>query len=152
MHKTVIQIDYSDICKDYNTVYLDRDNNDRETTACMQKVLAWTRALLSDIVDRFGYGIYYLNSAEAAEVSDVASKRFLFYSLEKGITVQNFVFQNAPVAYESLTSWEMDDEEGMLVHNDEDGEGIFIHLTEDSELHRWIVKTLEHLLPDETSA
>lgn len=151
MRHTVIQIDYSDICVDYNTVYLDRDNTDPETLGCMRKAMAWTRAFLEELAARFGFGFYYMNSGGAAAIDDIASRRFLFFSLEKGITVQHFVFRHAPAAFDSLQAWENGDEEGMLVHNDEDGEGIFLRLAEGSELHRWVRERLA-ALPSHGSA
>jgi hypothetical protein len=146
MNKTVLSIDFSDICKDYNTVYLDRDNPDRETTRCMRKVMEWTRELLTGLADTFGYTLYHLNAPQSAEIDDVAAKRFLFYSLEKGITVQCFTLDGAPRAYASVAAWEAANDTGVLIRNDEDGETLFLHVTEGSEPHRWLSETVERML------
>ena len=57
MKKIGIAVDYSNICKDYNTVYLDRDNTDPATTKCMKQVLAWTKGFISEILENFEYKI-----------------------------------------------------------------------------------------------
>jgi len=141
--KTVgIGIDYSNICKDYNTAYLDRDNKDPDTSRCMNQVLTWTRGLLTDLCDRFGYGIYFLHSDAAVTIDDVASNRFLFYSLEKEITLQSFVAQKAYRPYGSLAAWEKEHGEGILIQNDEDGQSIYIFCEEGSDVHRWLTEKL----------
>ncbi|MDQ7060323.1 MAG: hypothetical protein Q9M43_04060 [Sulfurimonas sp.] len=37
MKKIGLIVDYSNICTDYNTAYLDRDNLDPDTSKCMKK-------------------------------------------------------------------------------------------------------------------
>ena len=86
-----IGIDYSNICKDYNTSYLDRDNTDPDTKKCMKKVMTWTKEFVSQLLEEFDYKLYNLSSTTPVKIDDVASKRFLFYSLEKEIVMQSYV-------------------------------------------------------------
>lgn len=149
MNITGLGIDYSNICKEYNTAYLDRDNKDPETSKCMKQVLEWTKTFLSELLDAFGYRMHPLNSAAPVKIDEVASKRFLFYSLEKAITLQSFVAQKEPVAYESLTAWEKRGCDGVLIQNDEDGEGLYLFVNENSEALQWITEKLENFSLDE---
>lgn len=146
-----IGIDYSNICKNYNTMYLDRDNDDPETVACMKAVLAWTRAFFSDLLAHFNYSIYMLNSASKVSIDEVASKRFLFYSLEKEITMQSFVIQKEHTkSYDNQNLWIAEAKEGsMLVNNDEEGAGLYICLIKDSVEHLWIKERLKDFSLDE---
>ena len=144
-----IGIDYSNICKDYNTVYLDRDNNDPETSKCMKKVLAWTKEFLSEFLDKFEYKIHNLSSSTLVDIDDIASKRFLFYSLEKEITLQSYVIHKEYMQYENLTAWELENNDSILVQNEEDGGGVFVFLNENSKEHQWIMDRLKHLSLDE---
>ena len=142
MKKIGIGIDYSNICKDYNTSYLDRDNTDPATKKCMKEVMTWTKGFLSELIENFEYNMYQLHSANLVKIDDIASKRFLFYSLEKEITVQQYVLQNEYVQYDSLAAWNTADSNGILIHNDEDGEGIYLYVNENSKEHQWITDTL----------
>ena len=143
MKKISIDIDYSNICKDYNTSYLDRDNTDPGTKKCMKNVVRWTNEFISEFLENFGYKIYKLQSDVPAEIEEVASNRFLFYSLEKEITLQSFVLQKEYVKYESLEDYKTTDNEGILIKNDEDGEGIYIYLDEGSKEHDWVTHRLK---------
>lgn len=143
MKKIGIGIDYSNICKDYNTAYLDRDNKDPATTKCMREVLAWANGFLSDFLEQFGYNMYHLHSSSPVKIEEIASKRFLFYSLEKEITLQSYVLQKAYVEYASIFAWENGNNEGILIQNDEDGEGIYLYMVENSKEHQWIVEKLK---------
>jgi hypothetical protein len=149
MKKIGIGIDYSNICKDYNTSYLDRDNTDPATSKCMREVLAWTQGFLSELLESFGYKIHHLHSSTPVKIDDVASKRFLFYSLEKEITLQSYVIQKEYVEYESLTAWELDTNDSILIQNDEDGEGIYLYLNENSREHQWIINKLKNFSLDD---
>jgi hypothetical protein len=149
MKKIGIGIDYSNICKDYNTSYLDRDNTDPATSKCMKQVLQWTQDFLSELLENFGYKIHHLHSSIPVKVEDVASKRFLFYSLEKAITLQSYVIQNEYVEYESLAAWETENNEGILVQNDEDGEGIYLYFNENSREYQWITDRLKNFSLDD---
>jgi hypothetical protein len=149
MKKVGIGIDYSNICKDYNTSYLDRDNTDPATKKCMKQVLAWTQDFLSEFLESFGYQIHHLHSSTPVKVEDVASKRFLFYSLEKEITLQSYVIQKEYVEYESLAAWEMQNIEGILIQNDDDGEGIYLYVNENSIEYQWITEKLKDLSLDD---
>jgi len=151
MKTTGIGIDYSNICRDYNTMYLDRDNKDPDTTRCMAQVLAWTRDFLTALAARFGYGIYRLNSPEPVGIDEVASKRFLFYSLEKEITLQSYVLGETYRAYANAAAWEAERTEGMLIQNDEEGAGVYLYVEADSELYRWVVDTLKDFTLDEVT-
>ncbi len=143
MKKTGIGIDYSNICKDYNTSYLDRDNTDPATTKCMREVLIWMQGFLSELLEEFGYNMYHLHSPTAVKIEDIASKRFLFYSLEKEITLQSYVLQKEYIQYESLAAWEANTNDSVLIQNDEDGEGIFLYFDEDSAIHQWTLNKLQ---------
>ena len=148
--KTIgISIDYSNICKDYNTSYLDRDNTDPATKKCMKEVLTWSQKFFAELLENFGYKIYHLHSATPVKVDDIASKRFLFYSLEKEITLQSYVIQKEYVEYESLAAWENENNEGILIKNDEDGEGIYLYLNQNSKEHQWITDNLKNFSLDD---
>ena len=149
MKKVGIGIDYSNICKDYNTSYLDRDNKDPATTKCMKQVLTWTQGFLSELLEHFGYTIHHLHSATPVKIEDVASKRFLFYSLEKEITLQSYVIQKSYVEYGSLSAWELESQESILIQNEEDGGGIFLYFNENSPEHQWILDKLKAFSLDE---
>ena len=149
MKKIGIGIDYSNICKDYNTAYLDRDNKDPQTSKCMKAVVEFTRELISDLMEKFGYNIYKLNADVSVKIDEVASNRFLFYSLEKAITLQSYVIQKEYTAYESLTAWEEESSEGILIQNDEDGEGIYLYMNENAPEYHWLLEKLNALSLDE---
>lgn len=149
MKKVGIGIDYSNICQDYNTSYLDRDNTDPATKKCMKQVLTWSQTFLSDFLENFGYAMFHLHSSTSVKVDDIASKRFLFYSLEKEITLQSYVLQKEYVQYESLAAWELENTEGVLIQNDEDGEGIYLYFNENSREHQWITKRLKDISLEE---
>jgi len=149
MNKTGIGIDYSNICTDYNTAYLDRDNKDPKTSKCMKSVVAWTHEFLTELLEHFGYSIYRLSSSVPVKRDEVASNRFLFFSLEKGITLQSYVVQKEYVEYESLSSWAEENREGLLIQNDEDGEGIYLYFDENSPVQQWVTKRLEAFSLDE---
>lgn len=149
MKKIGIGIDYSNICKDYNTVYLDRDNKDPATSKCMNAVLTWTKGFVSEFSECFEYKIYNFNSFSSVTIDDIASKRFLFYSLEKEITLQNYLMQKENKEYESLASWELDNNDSVLIKNDEDGGGIYFFVNENSSAHQWIINKLNDFSLDE---
>lgn len=148
--KTIgLGLDYSNICKDYNTVYLDRDNDDPETTACMKKVLKWFDAFLSKLLDNFGYNIYRLNQDSPVELSEIVKKRFFFYSLEKEIIAQTFILQKGAVSYGSLGDWAKNSEDSLVIQNDEEGEGVYFYFKENSKVHEWLVAKLSDCTLDE---
>jgi hypothetical protein len=148
MNKTGIGIDYSNICKNYNTSYLDRDNKDPDTSKCMKAVVAWTHGFLSELCEHFGYEIFRLNSSVPVTLEEVASNRFLFFSLEKGITLQSYVIQKEYVEYDALSTWGQQSD-GILIQNDEDGEGVYLYLVKESDAYRWIKEKLEEFSLDE---
>ena len=149
MKKIGIGIDYSNICKDYNTSYLDRDNTDPATKKCMKQVLTWVNGFLSELLENFEYRLHNLSSSTQVKVDDVASKRFLFYSLEKEITLQSYVIQKEYVEYASLTVWENENNQGILIQNDEDGEGIYLYMDENSKEYQWLIDRLKEFSLDE---
>ena len=151
MQKAGIGIDYSNICKDYNTAYLDRDNKDPHTSKCMKAVVAFTKELLSEFLANFGYEIYKLHTDVPVKIDEVASNRFLFYSLEKAITLQSYVMQKEFKAYDSLSAWENESKEGLLIQNDEDGEGIYLYVNENSKEYQWLTEKLKGISLDEVS-
>lgn len=144
MKKIGIGIDYSNICKDYNTMYLDRDNTDKETIVCMTQVIEWLKTLLGEMVETFNYRIYRMNQDTPVAIEDVAHRRFLFYSLEKEMLMQTFVVQSTPTAYDTLTKWAEITQDGMLIQNDAEGEGLYFYLEENSSLHHWLKEKLKH--------
>lgn len=149
MNKIGIGIDYNNICKDYNTVYLDRDNNDPATVGCMNKVMEWLRPFLSELIADRGYEIYRMNNSDALKLDEIVQKRFLFFSLEKEITLQSFVLETKATHYESLAQWAETSEEGLLVQNDEEGEGIYFYFSENSKVHQWLTENLKAFSLDE---
>lgn len=149
MKKIGLAIDYSDICTDYNTAYLDRDNLDPATKKCMKQVLAWSKTFLTELLDHFDYNVYNLSSEVPVKIEDVSSKRFLFYSLEKEITLQSFVMQKSFVQYDSLSAWEAEVNETILVQNDEDGGCISFFTNEGSPVLPWITEKLQGFTLDD---
>ena len=149
MSKIGIGVDYSNICKDYNTVYLDRDNTDPATKKCMKQVLSWTQEFLSELLEKFDFKLHNLNSSVAVNLEDVASKRFLFYSLEKEITLQSYVIQKDFVLYDSLSAWELDTNETILLQNEEDGGSIIFYMDKDSKVYEWMIERLKNFSLDE---
>lgn len=143
MKKIGLSIDYSDICKDYNTSYLDRDNLDPATKKCMTQVLSWSKGFLSEILENFEYNLYNLSSTIPVKIVDVASKRFLFYSLEKEITLQSYVINKDYKEYDSLAAWESEDNESILIQNDEDGGCVYVFFNENSNVGPWISTRLK---------
>lgn len=149
MKKIGIGIDYSNICKDYNTSYLDRDNTDPATSKCMKQVLEWSKGFLSELIENFEYKIYQIHSETPVEIEDIASKRFLFYSLEKEITLQDYVLQKEYVQYDNSTAWAMQNNDSVLIQNDEDGSGLYFFMNENSSVHQWITNKLKDFSLDE---
>ena len=144
-----IGIDYSNICTDYNTSYLDRDNTDPDTKKCMKKVMAWTKEFVSELLEEFEYKLYNLSSTTSLKIDDVASKRFLFYSLEKEIVLQSYVLDREYVEYKNLTAWESDNKSSLLIRNDEDGGSIYFYVDKNPEVRKWIEEKLEKFSLDE---
>lgn len=149
MKKVGIGVDYSNICKDYNTVYLDRDNTDPATKKCMKSVMLWCNDFLSALLDAFGYSIHNLSSSVAVSVDDVASKRFLFYSLEKEITLQSYVIQKEYREFAGVAAWEEEADESILVQNDADGGSVYFFVNEGSKEQAWIGERLSGFSLDE---
>ena len=149
MKITGIAIDYSNICKEYNTVYLDRDNTDMATFRCMKQVSDWTHKFISELLKNFKLNVYNLSSSSTATIDDIASKRFLFYSLEKEITLQSYVLNNEYIYYENLASWGNESSNSVVVKNDEDGGAIYLFLDENSKIYQWIIDNLKDFTLDE---
>ncbi|MDF1880135.1 hypothetical protein JHD50_02260 [Sulfurimonas sp. MAG313] len=143
MKKIGLSIDYSDICKDYNTSYLDRDNLDPATKKCMKQVLLWSEDFLVELLDNYGSKLHHLSSDVPVSIDKVSSKRFLFYSLEKEITLQSYVIQKDYKQYESLSAWEAETSDTILIQNDEDGGCVYVFFNEDSTVKEWISTKLK---------
>jgi hypothetical protein len=146
--KIGIGIDFSNICKDYNTVYLDRDNDDPETIACMKRVLQWYNAFFLELLEYFDYKIYRMNQDSSIELSEIVNKRFFFYSLEKEILAQTFVMQKEDIAYNGVNNWGKNATDSLMIQNDEEGEAIYFYMEENSDIHRWIINKLSNFTLD----
>ncbi|MCF6245412.1 MAG: hypothetical protein L3J43_10310 [Sulfurovum sp.] len=140
MNKIGLSLDYSNICKDYNTVYLDRDNTDRETFECMNKVMEWFKPLLLELLEEFKYNLYRLNQEKKLKPEEIVQKRFFFYSLEKEIIAQTFILKSDDIVYESLADWAVSDTQNILIQNDDEGEGLYFYFTENSTIHHWLLE------------
>lgn len=149
MNKIGIGVDYSNICKDYNTSYLDRDNKDPATSKCMKQVLEWTQEFLSELIKNFDFKMYQLHSEIPLKIDDIASKRFLFYSLEKEIMLQDYILQKEYVQYDNSTAWAEQNNDSVLIQNDEDGSGLYFFMEANSSMHQWMLNKLQHFSLDE---
>ena len=147
--KIGISVDYSNICKDYNTSYLDRDNLDPATKKCMKQVLLWSSEFLAELLEHFKFDLHNLSSQTPVKLSDVSSKRFLFYSLEKEITLQSYVLHNEYTQYDSLAAWESDDKDSIMIQNDEDGGCVYFFFNEGSKVGNWIRESLKDFSLDD---
>jgi hypothetical protein len=144
-----IGVDYSNICKDYNTAYLDRDNKDPATKKCMMSIVDWCSGFLTRLTEKFGYNLYNLINDDAVAIKEIASNRFLFYSLEKEIMLQSFVADKSYKVCNNDADWKVQNKEGLLIKNDEEGEGIYLLCIENSELHKWLKEDLKEFTLDE---
>ena len=142
MKKIGIGIDYSNICKDYNTMYLDRDNTDPATKNCMKKAMKWIEEFLSSLIQTFNYEIYRLNNSTSLDIEEIARKRFMFYSLEKEMLAQNFILQSKYTSYATLGAWGEANEDSLMIKNDDEGEGLYFYANENSAVHTWILEKL----------
>ena len=151
MNKIGLGLDFNNICTDYNTVYLDRDNVDPQTISCMKKVVKWLDGFLTEMMEEFDYSIYRMHHEPALKSGEIASKRFLFYSLEKELTAQTFILEKENSHYTHLSEWASKSTESLVIQNDEagEGEGIFFYMTENSKIHVWILERLKDLSLDE---
>ncbi len=149
MSKIGLGLDFSNICKDYNTVYLDRDNDDPATIGCMKKALQWFDTFFSQLQESFDYKLYRMNQDTAVELSEMVKKRFFFYSLEKEILAQTFIMQKKGIAYSTLADWGEHAKDSLMIQNDEEGEGIYFYMEKNSDIHKWIVDELSHCTLDE---
>lgn len=144
-----IGIDYSNICKDYNTAYLDRDNKDPATAQCMRKIVAWLNELLGKIIEEFNFKVYRINNKPEVPLNELVSNRFLFYSLEKEITLQTYVLHHEDNYYETLSQWAKESQESLLIQNDDEGEGIYFFVPKDSKIHQSVLEKLQGYSLDE---
>jgi hypothetical protein len=149
MKKIGLGLDYNNICKDYNTVYLDRDNNDMATTQCMKNVMDWFNSFLPELMQKFDYKLYRMNQDTVVPLKEIVKKRFFFYSLEKEIITQTFVLQQEAIAYSSLSEWSVKSENSLLIQNDDEGEGVYFYFLENSEVHKWLLEKLSDFSLDE---
>ena len=144
-----IGIDYSNICKDYNTAYLDRDNKDPATVQCMRKILAWLDELLGEVIEKFDFKVYRPNNKPEVPLNELVSKRFLFYSLGKEITLQTYILHNENTYYATLPQWADESKESLLIQNVDEGEGIHFFMPKDSKIHQWLLERLKGFSLDE---
>jgi protein-arginine kinase len=135
-------LDHSNICTDYNTVYLDRDNNDPATVKCMTKVLKFYEAFFNELSSHFAYALYRMNHQDQVAQKEMVKKRFFFYSLEKEITMQSFLLQKESKVYNSIDAWAQEVNNSLLIQNDEEGEGVYFYCEEDSPIHIWLKEKL----------
>lgn len=135
-------LDHSNICTDYNTVYLDRDNNDPATVKCMTKVLKFYEAFFSELTETFSYSLYRMSHEEKVAQKEMVKKRFFFYSLEKEITMQSFLLQAESKVYSTVDIWSQEENNSLLIQNDEEGEGIYFYCEENSPIHTWLKEKL----------
>lgn len=142
MKKIGLGLDYNNICKNYNTVYLDRDNDDRATVTCMKEVLVWSKALFSELLEAFEYNLYRMNYDIPLDLGEIVQKRFFFYSLEKEIIAQTFILQKDNKIYGSLKDWSSQESEGVVIQNDDEGEGMYLYCNEGSAVHQWLMERL----------
>jgi hypothetical protein len=149
MKKIGLGLDYNNICKDYNTVYLDRDNNDPAPVKCMTSVLDWFKEFFTDFMQTFDYELYRLNQPSSIVLKEMVKKRFFFYSLEKEILAQTFVLQKESMKYNSLSEWAKEGQNSLLIQNDDEGEGVYFYFIENSEVHKWILVKLSDYSLDE---
>ncbi len=149
MKKIGLGLDYSNICKDYNTVYLDRDNDDPATMKCIRSILGWLDEFLAEMIEAFDLKAYRLNHTPPVKVAEIVSKRFLFYSLEKEITLQSYVLHNENNSYNTLAQWAKESHNSLLVKNDEEGEGLYFFVEENSPIHLWLLEKLKDFSLDE---
>jgi hypothetical protein len=143
-HTAAIEIDYAEICKEYNTAYLDRDNKDPATSKCMHDVKKTLLDLFEEFLEKFPYKIYRLNGTTTTH-DEIVSNRFLFYSLEKEITLQSFVIHTTSQAFSSQQEWIDTTDGGILIQNDEDGGCLYIYAHQDSPEQKWITQRLHNL-------
>lgn len=149
MQKVGLGLDYSNLCKGYNTVYLDRDNDDRETIACMDTVMKWFKVFLSEFLERFESEVYRMNQASAVGLGEIVQRRFFFYSLEKEMILQTFILQQEDYLYDSWNEWLEAGQNTLLIKNDDEGEGVYFYCEKDSEIHRWLLDRLAGYSLDE---
>lgn len=149
MNKIGLGLDYNNICKDYNTVYLDRDNTDPATTQCMNKVMGWFNIFLPELMEEFDYKLYRMTQDKIVPLKEIVKKRFFFYSLEKEILAQTFIFQKESIVFSSLSEWSTHGEDSLLIQNDDEGEGVYFYFVENSELHKWLLEKLSNYSVDE---
>lgn len=143
MKKIGLGVDYSNICKNYNTAYLDRDNKDPATAKCMKSVVAWMEGILGASKAQFSYDLFKLSNDVTVPMDEVASNRFLFYSLEKEIMLQSYVLAPQYTHFDNATDWVNKADEGFLIQNDEDGEGVYFYFNEGSIEEAWLKEQLE---------
>ena len=144
MEKVCFEINFANICKDYNTAYLDRDNKDPDTMKCMQNVRNYVRELLNSILQEFGFKIYNLNSCFETSIDELASNRFLFYSLEKEITLQSFLIDLKCKPYSTLEDWIKCSNSGIVIKNDEDGGLIYLYVIKNSKEYEFLSKIINN--------
>jgi len=107
------------------------------------------KEFFTDFMQTFEYELYRLGQPKPLVLSEIVKKRFFFYSLEKEILAQTFVFQKETMAYNGLSEWSNNGENSLLVQNDDEGEGVVFYFIENSEVHKWLIQKLSDCSLDE---
>ncbi len=149
MKKIGLSLDFNNICKEYNTVYLDRDNTDRETMQCMRQVMEWFSPFMLELMQHFDFKLYRFDNSSSLALSEMVRKRFFFYSLEKEIIAQTFILQKSFTAYESLKAWGESDDESLIIQNDAEGGAVYFYCNENGAIHHWLKERLKEFSIDE---
>ena len=139
-----ITIDYAQLCPKFNTTYLDRDNTDPKTVACMHAITNYFDILLSTLKERFGLQLYRMGHDQTLSNKELCTNRFLFYSLEKEITKQSFILSALFVPIHHTDAWQKIKDAPLLITNDAMGEAIYIYLDDNSKAGEWLLHELKN--------
>lgn len=123
-------IDY-DLFRDGTDTYPYLENNDTETKSCKLKIKMWLKVFLQEI-KRLGYVYAYsIENRKTIKIDDLIHQdEFLFYSYEKGTSVDFFILNKYETIYNSRDDWEQDPQ-GILLMNDHDGLGLCFFMEKD---------------------
>ena len=138
-----ITIDYALLCPDFNTTYLDRDNTDPKTVACMHAIIDFFDELLDELKSCFDLSLYRVGHNEPQPNSALCTNRFLFYSLEKEITKQNFLLSKPFQPIDGIDDFFEKGIEGVFVTNDKMGEATYLYVDDSNKIGRWLLERLE---------
>jgi len=108
----------------------------------MNKVMGWFNIFLPELMEEFDYKLYRMTQDKIVPLKEIVKKRFFFYSLEKEILAQTFIFQKESIVFSNLSEWSKHGEDSLLIQNDDEGEGVYFYFVENSELHKWLLTKL----------